>query len=415
MVMRLAYTLSVSCYHLAIRLAAPFNGKAKKWVDGRKKWKSKLVEAIDPKAKYAWFHCASLGEFEQGRPVIEAFRKAFPTYKVMLTFYSPSGFEVRKNYAEADVVCYLPPDSKGNANYFLETVKPSVAVFVKYEFWFHFLNGLQKRDVPTILISAIFREEQHFFKAYGGFARKMLSAFSHFFVQDQNSAELLKSIGKENVVVAGDTRFDRVVKVADEAQSIPLVDQFLNGEKAFVAGSTWEQDEALLADLFASKGWKGKMILAPHEVDEPHIEKIVGKFKAGTVVRFSSGFTPDWTGAQILIVDTIGLLNRIYKYGWIAYIGGGFGKGIHNILEPATFGMPVVFGPEWRKFREAKVLQERNGATSISNADELKAFYQKMQSNPELLQEWSDNARSYVTENAGATEKIMTYLRSADF
>ena len=402
--MRLAYNLSTTAYHWGIRLAAPFNAKAKKWVEGRKNWQQNLQKQVDDSAQYAWFHCASLGEFEQGRPVIEAFRLQFPSWKILLTFYSPSGFEVRKNYQGADIVCYLPPDSEKNAQAFLKIVDPKLAVFVKYEFWFHYLNQLHRQKIPTCLISAIFREEQHFFKWYGDFSRKMLGLFNHLFVQDNSSEKLLKQHGIEAVTVCGDTRFDRVAQVARMAEPVPEVAQFCKGSKVLVVGSSWPKDEAILSEVWKSAGFS-KMIIAPHEVHEKHIEEILNRFENEKVVRFSGGFHEEWSSANILVVDTIGLLGRIYRYGGVAYIGGGFGSGIHNILEAATFGLPVVFGPNYQRFREAVELIEIGGARSVDSSTALKEAF-------EILQPTTagKTAAAYVQTNTGATEKILNHF-----
>ncbi len=406
--MWLLYDLAIHIYGDAISLAALYNPKAKAWVKGRKDWSEHLQSAVSSRQSaagsqqtsditkhstlnikhstledIAWFHCASLGEFEQGRPVIEAFRKEHPEWKILLTFFSPSGYDIRKNYEGADWVFYLPLDTPGNARRFVETVNPGLVVFVKYEFWFRFLQVLSKKKIPVYVISANFRPDHHFFRWYGGWARKQLNKVTRFFVQDEPSAQLLRAKGIEQVTVSGDTRFDRVAAIAATVKEFPLVKRFCGGEPVFLAGSTWPQDEELILQLVEKLGDRVKFIIAPHEVGRERLEGLkfavpssqfavrssqsepgTGNHKPGTVL-FSVLTEENATSARVLIVDGIGYLAHLYQYATIAYIGGGFGAGIHNVLEAATFGKPVIFGPKYHKFREAAELIKAGGAFCI--------------------------------------------------
>jgi 3-deoxy-D-manno-octulosonic-acid transferase len=365
----------------------------------------------------AWFHCASLGEFEQVRPVIEAFRKAQPDWKIVLTFFSPSGYEIRKNYEEADYICYLPLDTPGNARKFIRLVKPSLVVFVKYEFWFRYLDELYREKIPVNVISAIFRPQQHFFKWYGGWARKQLKKVTGFFVQDEASAELLRAKGIGQVTVSGDTRFDRVDAIAQNAKPFPLVEKFAGSSPVFLAGSTWPADEALILELIEAHGDKMKFIIAPHEVKPERIKALKdviqnSKFKIQNdkVEVFSNLSEENAASCNILIIDSIGQLSHLYQYATIAYIGGGFGVGIHNILEAATFGKPVIFGPKYEKFREAVELIEAGGAFSVHNPEQLSHRTIELLGNNELYQKSSSICSDYVNQKKGATEIILSEL-----
>ena len=395
-------------YSLAARLISPFNSKAKLWTDGRKGWEALLRENIGPDNKNIWIHCASLGEFEQGRPLIEAIKKARPEFKIVLTFFSPSGYEVRKNYSVADHVCYLPADTPGNAKKFISLVNPAAVIFVKYEFWDNYTSAIKKNGIPLYLISGIFRVNHHFFRWYGGFFRKILFRFSHIFVQDKQSMDLLKRTGIENVSVAGDTRFDRVVMIADSAKDIPQIEQFKGEERMFLAGSSWRQDEEIIARYINLYPQKMKWVFAPHEIDKPNIDRLEKLFSS-EVARFS-GFTDRSADARILIIDNIGMLSSAYRYASIAEIGGGFGKGIHNVLEAACWGIPVLFGPNHKKFREAVELLSLDGARSFSSFEEFSEIIDNWLSDKNEYSKSAGNALKYVRENTGATGKILSKL-----
>jgi 3-deoxy-D-manno-octulosonic-acid transferase len=407
--MRLLYSIFIYLYAISIRIASLFNGKAKLWIDGRKNIFEHMRSKIQsPPKPVIWFHCASLGEFEQGRPIIEKIKKDQPDLKVVLTFFSPSGYEVRKNYAGADHVFYLPLDTPHNAKKFVAIVKPTAAFFVKYEFWFNYLNELKNNAVPTYLVSGIFRADHYFFKGYGTWFRKQLTAFNHFYLQDENSCKLLNAIGYKNTTVAGDTRFDRVLEVSQHAKKIPLIEHFKQQHPVFVAGSTWEPDETLLSTVdFPAIGFK--LIIAPHELSEGRIEGILTKFKKNAI-RYSLATDETVRKADILIIDNIGMLSSIYQYGSIALIGGGFGKGIHNILEASAFGLPVLFGPNYQKFAEAKELVHLHGAFVVSDSKALQSIIQSLTSTPAgSLAEAT--AKRYIQHHVGATEKILNTIK----
>ncbi len=317
-------------------------------------------------------HCASLGEFEQGRPVIEAIKKEMPDFKIILTFFSPSGYEIRKNYQNADIVCYLPADTPGNAEKFVNSIKPELVIFVKYEFWYNYISVLSRKAIPLFLISAIFRKEQHFFKWYGSFFRDMLKKFRMIYVQDQNSLDLLRGIGLKNVVQAGDTRFDRVMEIAGTAEIIPQLESFRGNERLFLAGSSWKKDEEIIAEYINKYPDRMKWVFAPHEIGSENIERLEKLFRV-KCIRFSE-FTDESRDARVLIIDNIGMLSSAYRYAYIAAVGGGFGKGIHNILEPACWGIPVLFGPNHQKFREALELISLGGAKSFKNYNDFESI-----------------------------------------
>jgi 3-deoxy-D-manno-octulosonic-acid transferase len=406
--MRLLYNIGIGAYTMLIHVAALFSGKAKLWVNGRKGIMGNVKASLAENEERIWFHSSSLGEFEQGRPVMEAYKKKFPERKILLTFFSPSGYEVRKNYAGADYVFYLPADFTYNARKFVQLVQPVAAVFVKYEFWYNYLNTLQKLRVPIYLISANFRENQLFFKKYGLWYRKMLKFFTHIFVQNVHSMELLKSIGIEQVTNAGDTRFDRVFEIAGAAKSILVAEKFAEGRKVLIAGSTWEKDEELLIQ-YINQSVNLRFILAPHEIEEINIKRIMSGIKK-KVIRFSQATVDNVNDFDVLLIDNIGMLSSLYKYGQVAYIGGGFGKGIHNILEAATFGMPVLFGPNYYKFREAIDLIEKGGAFSISQFEELREKVDSLFAQEDLLRQVSTVSSQFVEEGRGATQKILAVL-----
>jgi 3-deoxy-D-manno-octulosonic-acid transferase len=405
--MTFIYKSGIFIYSVLIYFFSVFNEKAKLFVKGRKNWEKNLVQKIDSKAKYIWFHCSSLGEFEQGRPVIEELKAQFPQYKIALTFFSPSGFEIRKNYPLADVVVYLPMDTKRNASAFLNIVKPEKAFFVKYEFWYFYISELRKRNIPLYIISAIFSENQQFFKntPWGLWYRKMLFQVEHLFVQNEKSGELLKNIGLSNFTVSGDTRFDRVAAIAQGSKEMPIVEKFRGNSLLIVAGSTWKPDEELLAE-FINQSSNIRFIIAPHEVSANNINRIHQLLKK-PAISFSKVTESEIDRFQVLIIDSVGLLSSLYRYGNIAYIGGGFGVGIHNILEAATFGLPVIFGPNYKRFKEAVDLTSLGGSVSISNSNELRQALNKLIMDENALKKASEICRNYVTKNVGSTKVII--------
>ncbi len=408
--MRLLYTLSIFLYLFVIKVASLFNSKAKLWVNGRT---SQNIKVTNHDSDIMWFHCASLGEFEQARPLIESMKSKVISskqggIKIVLTFFSPSGYEIRKNYAGADYIFYLPMDTPSNAKRFIDAVQPSKVFFIKYEFWFNYLNELKNRNIPTYLVSGIFRENHYFFKPYGNWFVKQLNAFTHFYLQDETSAALLQSRGYTNVTVNGDTRFDRVNDIAKNVKSFPMVEHFCQGKSIFIAGSSWREDEKLIADLkLLIPGFK--MIIAPHEIDENHIRELVQQFSPYSMIKYSEANEENVKKADVLIIDNIGMLSSLYQYGTVAYIGGGFGKGIHNILEAATFGLPVIFGPEYYKFNEATELIRLGGAFSVANKEELERTM-RLLNDPFVLQTASHIAKFYVQKRTGATDKILNTI-----
>jgi len=415
--MQQIYSFIIFCLGLSIRLASVFNKKAASWVKGRKHYFAALDKVFasspfnQPNRKLAWFHCASLGEFEQGRPIIEAFKQQHPDYLLLLTFYSPSGYEVRQGYAGADFIFYLPLDTPRNVRRFVETVRPDIVFYVKYEFWFNFLSYLQSKNIPVVLVSAIFRPDQHFFKGYGEWPRKILQGLSCIFVQDDDSKELLQFIGIENVVVSGDTRFDRVAAGAENMPAIPIAKEFAEGHTVLVAGSTWPADEKLIFKLLADNRQKLRLIIAPHEINAEHIELLMQK-SGGKAVRFSKTNPVQVKNAEILIIDSIGMLSQLYQYGDLAYIGGGFGVGIHNILEPAAFGLPIFLGPNYSKFKEAKDLVEQKGAFEIRKPNELINKVDGLLMDKSQLLQASAICKNYVYKGRGATQIIMLHVNT---
>ena len=368
-----------------------------------------LRSKIEPGRHYIWFHAASLGEFEQGRPLMERIRQEYPSYGILLTFFSPSGYEVRKNYEGADVICYLPFDKPQNVKKFLDLANPCMAFFIKYEFWKNYLDELHSRNIPVFSVSSIFRPQQAFFKWYGKDYAKVLRSFNHLFVQNDESRDLLKGIGIEEVTVAGDTRFDRVLQIRQQAKDLPLVEAFKQGKLTFVAGSSWQPDEDLFIEYFNHHP-EVKLIIAPHVIGEDHLQQIIGKLE-GKVVRYTQATLENVTDAHCLIIDCFGLLSSIYRYGEIAYIGGGFGAGIHNTVEAAVYSVPVIFGPNHQRFMEANDLIECGGAFSINDSNDLKALLNKLLSDKTFLQEAGNKAGTYVHSRAGATDIILKYLK----
>jgi len=407
--MRLLYSLGILLYGLLLRLIAPFHPKAKRWVEGRKDWYQHMSQTVEVGQKHIWFHFASLGEFEQGRAVLEEIKKNYPTKKIVITFYSPSGYEIRKNTALADYVFYLPEDTAVNARNFMELLNPEFAVFTKYEYWYYFFRELGRRDIPLLMISAIFRPQQIFFQPYGTFFRQILDNVSYFFVQNEESLHLLKENGIRQVGVTGDTRFDRVVQLPRTHRAIEEVKEFSGQQNVLIAGSTWPQDETLLQDLMVKyPDWK--LIIAPHEVQESHLSTIKDLFpQALRFSQFSDYNKKHIQDAQVLIIDNIGMLSALYAYGHIAYIGGGFGAGIHNTLEAATYGLPVIFGPKYHKYQEAKDLIEEGAGFSIGTAQQLGSVFDALQDDQKRLTA-AKHAKDYVRQHAGATAIIMKYL-----
>jgi 3-deoxy-D-manno-octulosonic-acid transferase len=398
---------------VSIRVAALFSVKARQWCAGRKDWLALMTKQRGAApGPLVWFHCASLGEFEQGRPVIEAFRRDHPGHKILLSFFSPSGYEIRKNYQGADYIYYLPLDTKGNARRFLDIWKPQLAIFVKYEYWFNYIRAMEERGIPVVVVSAIFRPGQHFFRWYGRWSRRQLGKVSWFFVQNRDSLELLNGIDIQNASVSGDTRFDRVASISQRPQAFPQLQGLSGKTPVLVAGSTWPDDEDLLLHLFRNSGTEMHMLIAPHEITASGIDRLLREF-GSTAVLFSSlrGLETFPRDKRVLIVDRIGRLSQLYQFATLAYVGGGFGKGIHNILEAATFGAPVFFGPAYRRFAEAVDLVERGGAFPVSDKQVLLQEVQNLLSEPAKLQQASRVCSSYVEDNKGGTEKIMASLK----
>jgi 3-deoxy-D-manno-octulosonic-acid transferase len=401
--MLLLYRFGLSIFYILMKFASLWHPKAKLWVNGRQNWEKELRKKVGKIESSVWFHFASLGEFEQGRPVLEALKKAEPETNIIISFFSPSGYEIHKNYPLALAVCYLPLDTTNNATTFIEIIKPKYAVFTKYEYWFYFFRTLHQKHIPLYLISGIFRKNQAFFKFYGGFYRQMLSFITYFFVQNEESKTLLNSLGINQVAVSGDTRFDRVTENAKNKKELKEIEAFCGSSKVLVAGSTWPADEELLNTIIESyPNWK--FISAPHEIAEANLQRLEEQL-LGKTIRYSNLEVHKLTLPQVLIIDNIGLLSSLYAYGTIAYIGGGFGKGIHNTLEAAAFGLPVIFGPKYQKFQEAKDLIELNAGFSISNQAELNDCFKLLQS--DTHKEAGKQAKAYVDEHTGATAQIL--------
>lgn len=408
--MRILYSLGISAYALGVRIAAVKNVKAKQMVAGWRRTFGRLAVAPVGKDKTAWFHASSLGEFEQARPVLEQFKREHPDFKICVTFFSPSGYEVRKDYPEADFVCYLPMDTPKNAKHFVNLLRPTVAFFVKYDYWFNYLEQLYLRSVPTYIFSSIFRPSQYFFKPYGKWYLQHLDrCFTHMFVQNEESRQLLERHGIKHVSIAGDTRFDRVQAIAQDARSFAEVEAFLAkhaGRKVLLAGSSWEPDEANLKRYFDAKGQQLTMILAPHVIAESHIASIENLFGKANCIRYSQLGKQD-TDAKVLIIDNIGLLSSLYRYADVAYIGGGFGRGIHNTLEAIAFGKPVVFGPNYHKFQEAKDIIALGGGFAYSEYPALEQSLNHLLDNEVAYSKASEACAKYLADNLGSARKIL--------
>lgn len=404
------YNLLVIIAGFALKAVAIFKPKMKLFVDGRKNVFKTLGNKIQPSDKTIWFHAASLGEFEQGLPVMEKIRGLYPDHKIILTFFSPSGFEVRKNSTAADVIVYLPLDAKKNVEKFLKLVHPEMAFFIKYEYWPNYLNGLKERNIPTYLFSGIFRKNQIFFKWYGGFYRKALTAFKEFFVQNENSKVLLQGIGFNNVKISGDTRFDRVLKILERDNTLDFVEKFKNNKLTIVCGSTWPKDENQLIDFINTNSFGVKFIIAPHNVKPEQIGEFKNSISKKTLL-FSEIKNKNLADYDVLIIDTIGILTKIYSYADIAYVGGGFGtSGLHNILEPATFGIPIIIGPNYQKFSEAVALVGMGGCISVKNKKELEETLSFLIQNDDERFEKGHISSTFVQMNKNATEVILKNL-----
>ena len=407
--MKVLYNFLVFTTSLLLPIITLFNKKIKLFVDGRKETFSK-IKALKCE-NVIWFHAASLGEFEQARPIIEELKKTYDEYKILVTFFSPSGYEVRKDYKLADVICYLPLDSKSNAKKFLDIVNPKFAIFIKYEFWPNLLNELKLKEIPTILVSGILREKQLFFKSYGGFMRKSLKAFHHFFVQDETSKKLLSAINFENVSIAGDTRFDRVSKILEQDNSLDFIDEFKNNQYTIVAGSTWQEDEELLVNYINNNASEDeKFIIAPHNIKQEAILELQKSIHIKTVL-FSEKFDKNLKEYQVFIIDTIGLLTKIYAAADLGYVGGGLKTGLHNILEPATFGIPVVIGNKYEKFKEAVDLVKIGGCISIQNQEEFTANFISLKKDENFRKLTGVINKRYIKDHLGATKLVMNYLK----
>lgn len=407
------YNFAIYLYALIVRIISPFHKKARLMIVGHKKTYKILREKVDPSAQYIWFHAASLGEFEQGRPVIEEIKKSYPEHKILLTFFSPSGYEVRKDYPLADIVCYLPFDKRRNVKKFLRLVQPKMAIFIKYEFWYNFVNQLHKRDIPVYIISAIFRPSQIFFKWYGGDMVKLLKQYACICVQNEASKTLLETIGVTNVKVCGDTRFDRVVDIKNRAKELSLIETFANkaiadNEKILVVGSSWPKDEDIILPYFNITA-DLKLIIAPHEINEAHLKYIESNL-GRPHIRYSKAISENVTDFDCLIIDSFGLLSSIYRYGQIAYVGGGFGVGIHNVLEAAVYGIPVIFGPNFKKFVEAEQLIECGGGYSVSKSTSFRSLIDEFLQYDETLKASGSHAASYVQSQTGAVQHIIKEL-----
>jgi 3-deoxy-D-manno-octulosonic-acid transferase len=402
------YSIIVSIAGLLLQIIALFVPKINLFVAGRKEVFPTLKAKIKPTDQTIWFHAASLGEYEQGLPVIESIKEKYPTHKIIISFFSPSGYEVRKNNTLADATVYLPLDSKKNVSRFIQLVHPEIVFFIKYEFWPNYLNELKSQNIPTYLISGIFREKQVFFKWYGGFYRKALDAFTYFFVQNENSLQLLHQLGKENAIVSGDTRFDRVASILERDNTLDFIAEFKNGTTTVVAGSTWHKDEELLIDFINSNSTDTKYIIAPHNIKQDQIQQLKNSCTK-KVVLYSEKEGKNLKDYDVFIIDTIGILTKIYSYADIAYVGGGFGNpGVHNILEPATFGIPIVIGPNYSHFAEAIELVQIGGCISVNNPENFQAILNELISDSLVQKSKGSLSAQFVQKNKGAVAKIMS-------
>lgn len=419
----MVYNIVIYFVLWGIAIASLFNEKVRKMWRGEREAFKILKQKVDPNAKYIWFHAASLGEFEQGRPLMERIRKEYPQYKILLTFYSPSGYEVRKNYEGADIICYMPVDTRLNAIRFLRLVRPVMAFFIKYEFWSNFLHILKHRNIPTYSVSSIFREDQVFFKWYGRSYAGVLKCFTRFFVQNEESKRLLEGIGIKDVDVVGDTRFDRVLQIKEAAKQLPICEAFRTGVassqsadvphtdfKVFVAGSSWPPDENIFIPFFNEhKDWR--LLIAPHVIAEEHLKLILSLIKDKKVLRYTQTTPEEAAEADVLIIDCFGLLSSMYNYGDVAYIGGGFGVGIHNTLEAAVWNMPVIFGPNNKKFQEAQGLLKSGGGFEINTYEDFSGLMNSLMNDEAFLKQAGDKAGAFVAHLAGATDKVLSSVK----
>ena len=409
------YNVIIYLIQFGVAVASLFSEKVRKMWKGECASFGVLRDKLEPDAQYIWFHAASLGEFEQGRPLMEQIRREHPQYKILLTFFSPSGYEVRKNYAGADIICYLPIDTIGNARKFLRTVRPVMAFFIKYEFWYNYLHVLKHRQIPIYSVSSIFRKDQVFFKWYGRHYGKVLNCFTRFFVQNEESRRLLATIGIHDVDVVGDTRFDRVLQIKEAAKQLPIVESFVQGTadgkraKVFVAGSSWLPDEEIFIPFFNKhKDWK--LIIAPHVIGEDHLKQIDQLLDRKTV-RYTQATEATASEADCLLIDCFGLLSSVYHYGDISYVGGGFGVGIHNVLEAAVWDMPVIFGPNNERFREAQGLKKAQGGFDIASAEDFERIMSRLMTDASYLHDCGQHAGQFVEGMTGATPKILRRIQ----
>ncbi len=409
--MKLIYNIFIFLYSISIRIASFFNGKALQWVDGRKNILSRITADNLSNKQIIWVHCASLGEFEQGRPVIEILRSTYPDYKILLTFFSPSGYEVRKNYKYADYVYYLPIDTRKNARQFVKIVNPKIVIFVKYEFWYNYIDELYRQKIPLIFISVIFRKSQLFFKPWGAWYASLLNKITYLFVQNNESIDLLDSIGIYHAGVSGDTRFDRVLQLPDEDVSFPVIESFKGESALLVAGSTWHPDEKILHDLILNSKLEIKLVIAPHLINTEHISEIQKQFEEYNPILYSKATSSNLIKSKVIIIDSIGMLSQLYRYANIAYIGGGFGVGIHNLLEASTYGIPVLFGPNYKRFREAIELRDNGGGFPITNSEDCFRVCEKLLLDPSAYEVSASIAKQYVYENAGATQLVINKVK----
>ena len=417
------YNVAIYLYLLGVAVCSLFSKKVRKMWKGERRAVRELRQKVDPEAQYVWFHAASLGEFEQGRPLIEELRRRHPQYKILLTFFSPSGYEVRKDYPGADIVTYLPLDTIANARRFLRAIRPVMAFFIKYEFWYNYLHILKHRHVPVYSVSSIFRPGQVFFRWYGSEYGRVLRCFTHFFVQNQVSKDLLAKLKITDVSIVGDTRFDRVLQIKQQAKVLPVIEQFKSSGKVFVAGSSWLPDEEIFIPYFLKEKPDWKLIIAPHKIDEDHLQQIEKLLEGRRVVRYTemmkcqspatnpqSPLTETPSEADVLIIDCFGLLSSIYRYADIAYVGGGFGVGIHNLPEAAVWGVPVFFGPNNQRFQEAQDLKECGGGVEIADYGDFRSKMEAFAGDPSKCEEAGRRAANYIKEKSGATEKVLTAL-----
>lgn len=415
MPLRFFYNILISLAWFGLKVIALFRPKIDLFVSGRKNTFPLLDEKLSPSNKTIWMHVASLGEYEQGLPILEGLRQNYPEHQILLTFFSPSGYEVKKNTTAADAVVYLPMDTLSNAERFLEKAKPELAIFVKYEIWPNYLSELKKRNVPTFLVSALFSKRQIYFKVFGGFMRKSLRTFAHFFVQDSNSKEMMESIGFSNVTISGDTRFDRVSKILMQDNRLDFMERFKDGRFCLIAGSTWPEDEEILIRYInRSADGEIKFVFAPHEIKPAHVQKIEEGLQRKTV-RFSQMDGKNLSDFNVLIVDTIGLLTKVYSYANVAYVGGGFATGLHNTLEPAVYGVPIIIGPDYQKFKEAKDLVEKGGVLPISDQIGFDTLMDTFLTDPISLEKTGKINSEYIQANVGATDLILNHLSLVKF